>query len=226
MTPGLLNVMIFIDLSWLFVNDREIVGPEARLSYASLEWVLASQLQKLVSGTQFSIAPYVYICGKFMYFGHPAQYDPMDHADANRRFDFLETLEKKYHFVVNVYDQDFAGQRLRRADRGNTHRPIKEKQVDVAMAVDMLDKAWDNQFQVAIVVAGDLDFAPALKKVRERGKQVMLASIRTSCHRFLSDPDDPLKIRDFPVVWLNDFREDLIYGKVRKFNLANHALVR
>jgi len=49
----------------------------------------------------------------------------------------------------------------------------KQKGVDTLMAIDMVDKAASNQYELAILIAGDLDHIEAVKAVKSRGKQVM-----------------------------------------------------
>jgi len=47
-----------------------------------------------------------------------------------------------------------------------------EKGVDVQLAVDMLVAAYENMADRIILVSSDTDLAPAIKKVREKGKIV------------------------------------------------------
>ena len=49
---------------------------------------------------------------------------------------------------------------------------FRQKGVDVLMAIDLIDKASLNLYDIAIVVAGDLDHLEAIKVVKNRGKQV------------------------------------------------------
>ena len=50
----------------------------------------------------------------------------------------------------------------------------KEKGVDIQLATDMLiHAAWDH-YDVAILVTGDADFAPAIRRVRDLGKKVYI----------------------------------------------------
>lgn len=46
------------------------------------------------------------------------------------------------------------------------------KEDDIYMAVDMVEGAFDNKFDIAIVVSGDGDFVPAVKAVQRREKIV------------------------------------------------------
>lgn len=47
-----------------------------------------------------------------------------------------------------------------------------QKGVDSMLAFDMVSKAHSNQFDVAILVAGDLDHLPAVKMVKDLGKEM------------------------------------------------------
>jgi len=54
-----------------------------------------------------------------------------------------------------------------------TEKGYRQKGVDVLISVDMTIKAFLNHYDVAILVAGDRDFVPAVNAVREfTGKTV------------------------------------------------------
>ena len=48
----------------------------------------------------------------------------------------------------------------------------RQKGVDVLMAIDMLSKAYENQYDIAIMVAGDGDFVHLVEAVKDSGKRV------------------------------------------------------
>jgi len=50
-----------------------------------------------------------------------------------------------------------------------------EKGVDIMLATDLLDFAWNDFYDVAILVSGDSDFAYALQAVKNIGKHVEVA---------------------------------------------------
>lgn len=54
-------------------------------------------------------------------------------------------------------------------------KPV-QKEVDVALACELLEHAMMNHYDVAIVVSGDRDFVPAMQKVQAAGKRVEVAS--------------------------------------------------
>lgn len=50
-----------------------------------------------------------------------------------------------------------------------------EKGIDVRLATDMLTHAFRNNFDVALLVSGDADFADMLQAVKDQGKHVEVA---------------------------------------------------
>jgi len=48
----------------------------------------------------------------------------------------------------------------------------KSKGVDIALATDMLTHAFQNHFEVAILLAGDSDYGPLVDRVKSLGKLV------------------------------------------------------
>jgi len=48
----------------------------------------------------------------------------------------------------------------------------EQKGIDTIMAIDMISKAYRDQYDVAILVSGDADHIPAVKEVKNSGKQV------------------------------------------------------
>ena len=50
-----------------------------------------------------------------------------------------------------------------------------EKGIDVMLATDLLQFAWKDFYDVAILVSGDSDFAYALQDVKNAGKHVEVA---------------------------------------------------
>lgn len=48
-----------------------------------------------------------------------------------------------------------------------------EKGVDVKMAVDLLVGAYENRYDIAILISSDTDLIPAIQKVKQFGKKVV-----------------------------------------------------
>lgn len=70
-----------------------------------------------------------------------------------------------------------------------------EKGVDVQMSVDMLHLAVTNTYDVAVIISGDGDFAPAVEAVKELGKHVELGRVRGwPCERLIAACDTAVLI--------------------------------
>lgn len=70
-----------------------------------------------------------------------------------------------------------------------------EKGVDVQLAVDMLHYAVTNTYDVAILVSGDGDFAPAVDAVKQLGKHVELGRVQGwPCNQLLDACDIEIAI--------------------------------
>lgn len=59
-----------------------------------------------------------------------------------------------------------------------TKQGYRQKGVDILMAIDMLTKAYENHYEIAILIAGDGDFADLVEAVKNTGKRVYGAYIQ------------------------------------------------
>ena len=69
-----------------------------------------------------------------------------------------------------------------------------EKCVDINIAVEMLHYATvPNAYDVAILLTGDKDFIPAMRRTRQKGRKVALVSMsrRYGCNKALYEDDEP-----------------------------------
>ncbi|UCF13247.1 MAG: NYN domain-containing protein, partial [Thermoplasmatales archaeon] len=55
-----------------------------------------------------------------------------------------------------------------------------EKKIDIQIAIDVVSLAYENAYDTAVLVTGDGDFVPVVKKVRNFGKNVELWAFRYS----------------------------------------------
>lgn len=69
---------------------------------------------------------------------------------------------------------------------------FKQKMVDVLMSLDIVNMCFDKQIQHAILIAGDSDFVPAIKKAKDHGAIVHLYYHPESAHNELLDEIDEL----------------------------------
>jgi uncharacterized LabA/DUF88 family protein len=82
---------------------------------------------------------------------------------------------------------------------------IREKGVDVQIAIDVVTGAADDLYDTAVIVSSDTDLVPAVKYVRAKGKQVeyvgfsarpSLGMARESSLSILLLPEDIKKLSD------------------------------
>ena len=62
-----------------------------------------------------------------------------------------------------------------------------EKGVDVALATDLIGMAWEDAYDVAIIVSGDSDYVGAVGKVMGKGRNVEVASFRRNLSKELKN---------------------------------------
>ncbi|MFC2062456.1 NYN domain-containing protein [Chloroflexota bacterium] len=90
--------------------------------------------------------------------------DPVQWPDGHRdQQEFLDTLRKTSYLEVRLG--------VTKVAQGV---PV-EKGVDVMLATDLLYFAWNDFYDVAILVSGDADFAYALQAVKNMGKHAEVA---------------------------------------------------
>jgi uncharacterized LabA/DUF88 family protein len=89
-----------------------------------------------------------------------------------------ERAKSQQKFFSALYNVPYLEVKLGRLEpRGNTY---VEKGVDINIAVDMLNMAYKNLYDVCILVSGDSDFHPAIQAVKDLGKHVEVAYTSTT----------------------------------------------
>lgn len=69
---------------------------------------------------------------------------------------------------------------------------FRQKMVDVLMSLDIVDMCFNNHIQHAILIAGDADFVPAIKKAKDCGAIIHLYYHPSAKHDELLDEIDEL----------------------------------
>jgi uncharacterized LabA/DUF88 family protein len=118
----------------------------------------------------------------YYYSALPNQQD--DQATYIKQQKFLSALQKKPYFKVVIG-------RLEKREGIYT-----EKGVDVTLAVDMLDLAFSNIYETAILISGDADFAHAVEVVQRLGKHVENASTKSCISIHLQSMCDTFLLLD------------------------------
>jgi uncharacterized LabA/DUF88 family protein len=66
---------------------------------------------------------------------------------------------------------------------GQPFRQSAEKGVDTAIVTDLLSLAWEDAYDVAILVSSDADFVPAVERLQEKGFKVINGTWRGHGHQ-------------------------------------------
>jgi uncharacterized LabA/DUF88 family protein len=98
---------------------------------------------------------------------------------------FLNALQRKPYFSVVLGRLEIRGNGV-----------YVEKGVDISLAIDLLDLAYHQTYDTAIIISGDGDFANAVKIVQRMGKHVENASTRSCLSYHLQQTCDKTIILD------------------------------
>lgn len=144
------NTYLFVDGSNLYGSQYDLFGPDKYLSFTNLLEVVESKL-----GIVFS---------KIYFY---ASYSPRPVNPTKKQAKFLKNEGLFYKDVKSVKNLTFF-----KGYRSPTSG--KEKEVDVKLAVDMVDFAHRNKFNRMYLISGDADFFHAMFAVINLKKYVGL----------------------------------------------------
>ncbi len=117
------------------------------------------------------------LCGSrrlFRTYYYNALQDPIQKPDGYReQQEFLGILQKTPYLEVRLGSTKL------------TQGIPVEKGVDIMLATDLLYFAWNDFYDVAVLVSGDSDFAYALQAVKNMGKHVEVAYFESGISRDL-----------------------------------------
>jgi len=124
--------------------------------------------------------------------------DPIQRPDGYReQQEFLDILRKTPYLEIRLGSTKVA-----------QGIPV-EKGIDIMLATDLLYFAWNDFYDVAVLVSGDSDFAYALQAVKNMGKHVDVAYFESGVSK------DLLNIADNRHLLNRSFFIDLWAGKRR-----------
>lgn len=72
-----------------------------------------------------------------------------------------------------------------------------EKGVDTAIVTDMLQHAWDNTYDVGVLLSGDRDFIPAVQFLNRKGKKIIHASFTNLGQELANECWKQINLRNF-----------------------------
>ena len=192
-----LKTMIFIDGSWIFHNKAEIVtafqDPDFKINYVSIPELIADH----ISACTHAPVDIVRTC----FFGSIPVNKP--NFDVTGQQAFYDYLQKDCRFETEIYEIDFKNQ---------VGFSPQEKCVDIGVATSMMFyAALPGALDVAVLLAGDFDYMPLLKRVRTMGKRTLLVALRQlgnvypTSQKLLNSTD----LFDFPPLFLEEHLEKI-----------------
>ena len=119
-------------------------------------------------------------------------------------------------FLHSLYETPYVEVRLGVAKQRRDH--VVEKGVDVMLATDLVVRAYQDQYDTAILVSGDGDFYPAIQAVKDRGKQVEVAAFESNISAEAS------RVADLHIKLNKTFFTGLWMTRTRAKAIANSAL--
>lgn len=144
------RVAIFIDGSNFYHSVKETfsIYDTDSVDFAAL--IQNLRMDRLLVGTFYYNAPL------------DRGYNPEIYRKQQKFFDELRLIPE-FHIVLC---------KMRKIKLDNGKYEFKVKGDDIHLAVDMVSMAYENRYDTAILVSGDGDFVPAIKKVQKLGKHV------------------------------------------------------
>lgn len=166
------RVRIFIDF-WNFSLGMKEFDPNYRVDWEKLPAELVSEAtHPSTDGKYEGACVYVSI-------------NPKSTSDANLKHFLSNTVNRMPGYEIKIYERKPAKKPVCNSCQAEIvncpsckallERTV-EKGVDTAIVTDMLQHAWDNTYDMGILLSGDADFIPAVKFLNIRGKKIVHAS--------------------------------------------------
>ena len=171
------RVMIFIDGSNLYYSLKDL-----KINKINFESLIG-----LLVGSDVLVSTYYYNASLNRGFNEEKYWEQQK---------FFDILRKISNFNVVLCKM--------RKHRRNGECYFDVKGDDVNLAVDLISGAYENLYDIAIIVSGDEDFVPAIKKVQNLGKIVINAYFKSTSSNYLK------KICDKSIV-MNSLIENNFY---------------
>lgn len=126
--------------------------------------------------------------------------------------------ENQDRFLNALYETDYLEVKLGIwKARGGT---MVEKGVDVMIASDLIRHAYEDHYDVAILVSGDADFYPALQAVKDIGKQVEVAAFDSNLSA------EAARLADVVTKFNGEYFDELWMSRSRRQDFQRVAALR
>lgn len=123
-----------------------------------------------------------------------------------RQSDFLEALNTLDEF--EMFEGHFLGKNVRCRSCQASWRTHEEKMTDVQIATELLDDAYDDRFDAALILSADSDLVPPMRSIRRRlpRKRIVVCfppgrssvQLKKAAHASLTISENQLDAAQFP----------------------------
>lgn len=145
---------LFVDGSNFNAGQYELFGPKRYLDFSEF----VKHVEKLLNV-------------KFIKIYFYASYSPVPINPNKKQIAYLKNEGLFYKNVNSIKKLDFF-----KGYRSKTSG--KEKEVDVKLAVDIVDMVYRDKFDYMYLISGDADFMHALKVVEKNGKKIRIITLQ------------------------------------------------
>lgn len=152
--PPIAKVMAFIDGGYLRIQYKQKYGTE-EIDFDKLKIRLIENFNANCGGKYDGDLVRIYYYDAIVEHEHP------NYSDQRQYFSKIRS--------INGYQVHLG--RLTSTGKNGDGR-LKQKGVDVHLAVDMITKAYQDQYDFAVLLAGDDDFFDVVNGVKDSGKRV------------------------------------------------------
>lgn len=170
-----LNVMEFIDGGYLRKKMIDKVGHD-NINFGKLRDILSSSVALRLDQPELIRAYY---------------YD----AIIEQSTEYYDTWLEQIAYFERIKKEDFYEVRLGRLVEASDGK-YKQKGVDMLLAIDMVTKAYESYYDVAVLLAGDDDMVDLVDAAKDAGKRIYGAYFKESTSQRLIDSFDRRLILD------------------------------
>lgn len=191
------RVMIFIDGSNFEGSCRAI---DPRLTHEVDFEKLSEVLVKHSGGDSYE--------GTYFYCSYRPKTSGMAAEDIekiNNKIKFFDALQFKRGYTVKKFKRKIRNEECGHC--GKTTLITVEKGVDSNLVADLLALAWEDAFDIAVIVSDDADFVAAIEYLKRKAKKVYHASFLRLQH------GQELKKLSFGVIDLEQIRAEITVTK-------------
>lgn len=170
-TPSFRTFMIFIDGGYLRNEIREMSGHD-KIDFNALPFILTDKCN--MGRIQMEIVRIYY---------YDAIVDYKENQEKHKVQDtYFENIRKINNYEVKL------GRLIR---TGKENEKYRQKGVDVLLAIDMISKAHLNQYDIALLLAGDDDYLDMVKSIKDfTGKRIYGAYFERNASKRLVESFD------------------------------------